>query len=78
MKDLLNRIVEVLVDYPERIEICESGGENVCMLELRVAKSDIGKVIGKKGKTADSIRTILKCASRKIGQNRSVVLDILE
>ena len=76
MKDLIKRIVEVLVDNPEQIEISEVEGGHIRVLELRVAKEDIGKVIGKKGRNVQAIRTILSAASAKI--KKHTVLEILE
>ena len=76
MKDLIKRIVEVLVDNPEQIEISEVEGDHITVLELRVAKEDIGKVIGKKGRNVQAIRIILSAASAKI--KKHTVLEILE
>ena len=76
MKNLLHEIVRHLVDNPEQIEINEIKGESTDVLELRVAKSDLGKVIGKQGRTAQSIRAILNAASAKTAKR--TVLEILE
>jgi len=76
MKDLIKRIVQVFVDMPEQIEISEVEGGHITVLELRVAKEDIGKVIGKKGRNVQAIRTILGAASAKI--KKHTVLEILE
>jgi predicted RNA-binding protein YlqC (UPF0109 family) len=76
MKDLIKRIVQVLVDHPEQIEVSEVEGDNITVLELRVAKEDIGKVIGKKGRNVQAIRTILSAASAKI--KKHTVVEILE
>ncbi|MFH2218105.1 MAG: KH domain-containing protein [Pseudomonadota bacterium] len=76
MKDLIKRIVQALVDHPEQVSISEVEGKQITVLELRVAKADIGKVIGKQGRTAQAIRTILNAASGKI--KKRTVLDILE
>jgi len=76
MKDLIKRIVQVLGDNPEQIEISEVEGGHITVLELRVAKEDIGKVIGKKGRNVQAIRTILGAASAKI--KKHTVLEILE
>lgn len=76
MKDLIKYIAQALVDYPEQVEVSEVQGEQTSVIELRVAKEDIGKVIGKQGRTARSIRTILSAASAKL-KKRSV-LEILE
>jgi predicted RNA-binding protein YlqC (UPF0109 family) len=76
MKDLIKRIVEVLVDNPEQIVVSEVEGGHITVLELRVAKEDIGKVIGKKGRNVQAIRTILSAASAKA--KKHTVLEILE
>lgn len=76
MIDLIKRIVQVLVDHPEQIEVSEVEGDNITVLELRVAKEDIGKVIGKKGRNVQAIRTILSAASAK--EKKHTVLEILE
>ncbi|MBL7179117.1 MAG: KH domain-containing protein [Pseudomonadota bacterium] len=76
MKDLIMRIVQALVDHPEQVEILEVKGEHLSVLELRVVKADIGKIIGKQGRTAQAIRTILNAASAK--QKKRTVLEILE
>jgi len=65
LKDLIMRIVQALVDHPEQVEISEVKGAHVSVLELKVAKEDIGKVIGKKGRNVQAIRTILSNASGK-------------
>jgi len=70
------RIVQAMVDHPEQVEISEVKGENVLVLELKVVKEDIGKVIGKKGQNAQAIRTILKNASGK--DKKSIELVIIE
>ena len=76
MKYLVKYIAEALVDYPEQVEVSEVEGEQTSVIELKVAKDDLGKVIGKQGRTARSIRTILSAASAKI-KKRSV-LEIIE
>ncbi len=76
MKDLIKRIVHVLVDNPEQVEILEVKTEHVSIFELRVAKEDVGKVIGKKGRTVQAIRTILNATSGKVKKNH--ILEILE
>ncbi|MFC1858447.1 KH domain-containing protein [Thermodesulfobacteriota bacterium] len=76
MKDLIKCIVQALVDNPEQVEISEVEGDRTIIFELRVAKADMGKVIGKKGHNARAIRTILNAASGKI--KKHVVLEILE
>ena len=76
MKNLIIHIAQSLVDYPEQVEVNEIEGSQTSVLELRVAKEDLGKVIGKQGRTARAIRTILSAASAKI-KKRSV-LEIIE
>ncbi|MBI1789837.1 MAG: KH domain-containing protein [Acidobacteria bacterium] len=76
MKQLIEDIAKALVDIPEEVSVNEVLGEQVTVLELRVAQSDLGKVIGKQGRTARSIRTILGAASMKL--NRRYTLEILE
>ena len=76
MKELIKYIAQALVDYPEQVEVSEVQGEQTSVIELKVAKDDLGKVIGKQGRTARSIRTILSAASAKI-KKRSV-LEIIE
>jgi predicted RNA-binding protein YlqC (UPF0109 family) len=76
MKDLIKYIAQALVDYPEQVEVSQVDGEQTSVIELKVAKEDLGKIIGKQGRTARSIRTILGAASAKI-KKRSV-LEIIE
>ena len=76
MKDLVTEIAKALVDLPEEVNVREVEGEQVTVLELRVAPSDLGKVIGKQGRTARSIRTLLGAAGMKL--NRHFTLEILE
>jgi predicted RNA-binding protein YlqC (UPF0109 family) len=76
MKDLIKRIVKSLVDNPEQVEISEVVGEHILVLEIRVAKSDIGKVIGKQGRTAQALRAILNAAAGKA--KKRAVIEILE
>ena len=76
MKDLIKYIAQALVDSPEEVEVSEVEGERTSVIELRVAKDDLGKVIGKQGRTARAMRTILSAASTKI-RKRSV-LEIIE
>jgi len=76
MKELVEYIAKVLVDNPEEVSVTELEGEQTSVIELRVAKEDLGKVIGKQGRTARAMRTILGAASAKI-KKRSV-LEILE
>ena len=76
MKELIEYIAKSLVDRPEQVSVKETEGEKTTIIELRVAKEDLGKVIGKMGKTARSMRTILNAAATKIGKR--CVLEILE
>ena len=76
MKELIEDIAKALVDIPESVSVHSVEGEQVTVLELRVAPSDLGKVIGKQGRTARSIRTILGAAGMKL--NRRFTLEILE
>jgi predicted RNA-binding protein YlqC (UPF0109 family) len=76
MKELIEYIAKSLVDRPEEVSVKETDGEKTAIIELRVAKEDLGKVIGKMGKTARSMRTILNAAATKIGKR--CVLEILE
>ncbi len=76
MKDLISTIARAIVDNPEQVSVTEIEGAHTSVLELKVAKSDMGKVIGKKGRTAGAIRTILVGVSGKA--KKRVVLEILE
>lgn len=76
MKELVEFIVKSLVDSPEQVQVSEIEGEQTVVIELKVAKEEMGKIIGKKGRTAQAIRTILGAASVKLG--RKAVLEILE
>ncbi len=76
MKELVEMIAKALVDQPEKVEVREVGGESTIVLELRVAQPDLGKVIGKQGRTARAMRTILGAAGMKL--QKRFVLEILE
>jgi predicted RNA-binding protein YlqC (UPF0109 family) len=76
MKELIKYIAQALVDHPEAVEVSEVEGEQASVIELKVAKDDVGKIIGKQGRTALAIRTILRAASAKI-KKRSI-FEILE
>jgi predicted RNA-binding protein YlqC (UPF0109 family) len=76
LKDLIEFIAKALVDFPDQVEVKEVVGEQTTVLELKVAKDDLGKVIGKQGRTARAVRTILNGASTKL-RKRSV-LEIIE
>ncbi len=75
-KQLIHYIVQALVDNPEEVSVAEIEGAQTTVFELKVAKSDLGKVIGKQGRTAQAIRTILMAISAKI--KRRMVLEIVE
>jgi len=76
MKDLIDYIARALVDHPEQVSVTEVKGDQATVLELKVAKEDIGKVIGKQGRTAKAMRTVLSAASAKI--KKRTVLEIVE
>jgi predicted RNA-binding protein YlqC (UPF0109 family) len=76
MKELIKYMAQALVDNPDMVDVTEVVGEQTSVLELRVAKEDLGKVIGKQGRTAKAMRTILSAASTKL-RKRSV-LEIIE
>jgi predicted RNA-binding protein YlqC (UPF0109 family) len=76
MKDLIERIARALVDNPEEVIVTAIEGNQATVLELKVAKDDLGKIIGKQGRTARSLRTIIGAASAK--ERRRVVLEIVE
>jgi len=76
MKELIEMIAKVLVDNPDEVSVNEAEGEHTTILELRVAQSDIGKIIGKQGHTVLAIRTLLGAAGMKL--RKRFVLDILD
>jgi len=76
MKELVSYIAKALVDKPEEVVVTEIEGEQTSVIELKVAKEDLGKVIGKQGRTARAMRTILSAASTKI--HKRSVLEIIE
>jgi hypothetical protein len=76
MKDLITYIAQALVDNPDQVAVTEIEGGQTLILELRVAKEDMGKIIGKHGRTAQAIRTLLSAASGKA--KKRIVLEILE
>jgi predicted RNA-binding protein YlqC (UPF0109 family) len=76
MKDLISYIAQALVDRPEEVSVTEVEGNQTSVLELKVAKEDLGKVIGKQGRTARAMRTILSAASAKL--RKRTVLEIIE
>jgi len=76
MKELIKYIAQALVDNPDMVDVSEVIGEQTSVIELRVAKEDLGKVIGKQGRTAKAMRTILSAASTKM--RKRAVLEIIE
>ncbi|HSM75255.1 MAG: KH domain-containing protein [Desulfobacterales bacterium] len=76
MKELIKYIAQALVDHPEEVSVAEVEGNQTSVLELKVAKEDLGKVIGKQGRTARAMRTILSAASAKV--KKRTVLEIIE
>jgi uncharacterized protein len=76
IKELVEEIAKALVDIPEQVTVREVQGERSTLLELRVAPTDLGKVIGRQGRTARSVRTLLSAAGMKL--NRRFELDIVE
>ncbi len=76
LKELVEFMARALVDNPEKVSVSEIVGEQTSVLELRVAKEDLGKVIGKQGRTARAMRTLLSAASTKL--RKRAVLEIIE
>jgi len=76
LKELIKYILQALVDHPEQIKISEIEGKQSAVLEVKVAKEDIGKIIGKKGRTVQAIRTILSAASGK--KKKRTIMEIVE
>jgi len=76
LKELVEFMARALVDNPEKVRVSEIEGEQTSVIELRVSKDDLGKVIGKQGRTARAMRTILSAASTKI--RKRAVLEIIE
>ncbi len=76
MRSLVEEMTKALVDSPDEVKVEEVAGEKTTVFELRVAKNDIGKVIGKQGNTARAMRTIMSAAGSKLGKR--CVLEILE
>ena len=76
MKELIEFIAKSLVDHPEEVEVRESGGGSRVRIELSVSKDDMGRVIGKSGKVANSIRTLLRVAAEREG--KQATLDVVE
>ena len=76
VKDLVLKIAQALVDYPEQVSVNEIDSGNMVVVELTVAKSEIGKIIGKQGRTADAIRTILNAMAGK--KHKRMMLEIID
>ena len=76
IRELIEFMAKALVDAPDSVEVREIEGEQSSVIELRVAREDLGKVIGKQGRTASAMRTILSAASAKL--KKRAVLDIIE
>jgi predicted RNA-binding protein YlqC (UPF0109 family) len=76
MKELVEAIAKALVDHPDNVQVKSVDGEQVTVLELRVHPDDLGKVIGRQGRTAKSMRTILGAAGMKL--HKGLTLEILE
>ena len=76
MKDLVQKMVEALVDNPEQVKVTVVEGQNTSVIEIEVAKDDIGKIIGKRGNTANAIRTLLNAISGK--ERKRVTLEIID
>jgi predicted RNA-binding protein YlqC (UPF0109 family) len=76
MKELIKRVAESLVDYPDQVSVKEIQGDRLVVYELNVSKSDMGKIIGKKGRNVDAIRTILKAVAVKL--RKRVLLELVE
>lgn len=76
LKELVEKMAKALVDNPDKVEVVEIEGEKTTVIELRVAPEDLGKVIGRQGRTARAMRTILSAAATK--RNKRAVLEILE
>ncbi|MCX7822933.1 MAG: KH domain-containing protein [Syntrophobacterales bacterium] len=76
LKHLVEQMAKALVDNPDKVRVSEIEGEQTSVIELKVAKEDLGKVIGRQGRTARAMRTILSAASTKL--NKRAVLEIIE
>lgn len=76
MKELIETIARALVDQPDQVSVTEIGGMHTSIIELKVAKPDIGKIIGKQGRTAGALRTVLSAVSSKT--KKRVVLEIMD
>ncbi len=78
MKKLLETIVKPLVDNPDEVVVTQTETDDAVVLAISVAQGDMGKVIGKQGRIAKSIRTVMKGAAKKFGIEKKVVVDILD
>ena len=76
MKELVGIMAEALVDHPDQVEVTEIAGRDTSVIQLKAAKEDMGKIIGKKGRNVQAMRIILNGASRKLGKH--VVLEIID
>ncbi len=76
MKELVEYLAKALVDYPEQVDVRQVEGERSIILELRVASEDMGKVIGKQGRIAKAIRTVVNAAAVK--ENKRVMVEIIQ
>ena len=76
MKDLIEIMAKALVEHPDQVHVSEIAGEHASVIELRTAKEDLGKIIGKRGRNAQAMRTILNAASAKL--RKRTVLEIIE
>ena len=76
LSKMIEYMAKMLVDVPDQVEVNEIAGENTTVIELKVAKEDLGKIIGKQGRTARAVRTILNGASTKL--RKRTVLEIIE
>ena len=76
MKELVEVIAKSLVDYPDEVQVTETENDKAVVLELKVAQSDMGKVIGKQGRIAIAIRTVVKAAASK--EDRKVIVEIMQ
>lgn len=76
MKELVEMLAKALVNRPEEVQVRETQGDTASVIELRVATEDLGRIIGKQGRTAKSIRTLVNAAASRV--NRKVVLEIIE
>jgi len=76
VKDLIEILAKALVEHPDQVSVSEIAGEHASVIELRTAKEDLGKIIGKRGRNAQAMRTILNAASAKL--RKRTVLEIIE